>query len=442
MKILTVEKLIVCAIVLILYNGYGFAAYNDSILEFSDNFNSPDGDVSENVDYSERQAGEWAVADEIIDNPTAIITSNRVRITRGSGFHPDHTLNDIENNLNVSCDAYVVDFDGTYNLFGMELKGSDHAYNWWYQNTPDRPVFQIDGANQWNRGSYRNYEWNAYYDTEYNHINTLFSARDGSAFWTACFCNGEPITAGQGNHGTILRIANPFPDSANMKLVCWAGKTSTDVAADNLVIKSVSPTFDISDWSDDSSSLISFAKTYTHAINCGGNTTTVNGVTFAGISNPSLTSNVTWRILNNVNEPSMISGTQSTTISGNGAMLAEDYFTAAPCSTLILSDLATGLVYKLTLYCNADAPDNDIAVATSDEDGGITTLNAHGSNGGKIISIGYIASAKGKFSITFDSNDTTTSNSWRLYAFSNEMAVPECSLFIGFLMMTGLFVRQ
>ena len=275
------KTLIVCAIALTLslYAGNGFAAYTDSILEFSDNFNSPDGDVSDNVSESGRQAGDWAVLDEIIIRPTATITSNRVRITRGSGFHPDHTLNGIENNLNVSCDAYVADAAGTYNLFGTELSGSDHSYKWWYQNGNDKPVFQIDGANQWNRGSYRNYEWDANYDSGYNHINILYSSRTSTSFWTACFCNGEPITAGQSTHGTILRINNPFASDAYMKLVCWSGKTTTDIAADNLVIKSVSPTFNESDWTDDASSSISSSKTYTHAINCGGSTTIVNGVT-------------------------------------------------------------------------------------------------------------------------------------------------------------------
>ena len=202
------------------------------------------------------------------------------------------------------------------------------------------------------------------------------------------------------------------------------------------------PTFNEIDWTDDASSAISSTKIYTHTINCGGNTTTVNGVTFIGLSNSSLTSNTTWRILNNVNLPSMISGTQTTTISGNGAALAESYYTAAPCSTLILSELSTGVIYKLTLYCNADAPDNNIAVASSDADGGIATLNGHGSNNGKTISLLYKASDKGIFSITFDSNDTSANNSWRLYAFSNEEIIPECSLFIGLLAMAALFVRK
>jgi len=313
-----------CFVLIVFCASYTFADYTDSNLEFSDNFDCPNGSITDNEDYSGRQGGDWAVCQWTIDDGSAPIAGNRVALTRGTGCHPDHTLNSIDNNFNMSIESIVFNFDSTYALFGTELHGTDHNYEWWIQNIDNggnRPVFQIDGSDYQTRSYYRNYEWDEHCDDQWNHFNVLYSARDTSHFWTACFCEGEPITAGQSNYGTILRIANAFPTSANMKLICWAGSTSVDVGANNYIIKSVNPTYNISDWTDDTSSMISSSRTYTHKINFGGSSVSINGVSFTGHSSGT-TSNTTWRLINNVNEATMTSGSASTTISGDGATLA------------------------------------------------------------------------------------------------------------------------
>ncbi|RLD10471.1 MAG: hypothetical protein DRI44_05985, partial [Chlamydiae bacterium] len=195
----------------------------------------------------------------------------------------------------------------------------------------------------------------------------------------------------------------------------------------------------------DASSSISSFKTYTHAVNIGHvGDVVINGVTFTGSGSGAAQSGTNWELLNYSNDSNMgIVTEDNSSISGAGSNLVSDCAYSAVNSTLILSGLTPGGNYTLTLFNNATtAASLDTYIIPSDSGAALNIVDQNQS-AGTIDRYQYIAPENGVFAMTFNNNNgsSISSENWRLYAFSNE-AIPECSLFMGFLTMAGLFVRR
>ena len=291
------------------------------------------------------------------------------------------------------------------------------------------------------------------FEDEPVHINCVVSTKsfgESDKVTTALFVNGEPITSRQRNgttgYGTVFELNQSFTN--NFNIFGFSNDTGVDCNFDvkNYTIRKTVPKITVQDWTNDASSLINDSKVYTHAVNCFGSSVEINGVTFDAASNGShpYDSQTNWVYMDYNNNYGIGTGSDTTSVSGNGANLLTSFFYSRISSTLMLFNLTPGLQYTLTLYNNSTATGPDSRIVASDSEAGLTVLNQNMGHG-NIFRYTYTAPSNGVFSVTFDNSPVDSGDAfqnWRLYAFSNEMTVPECSLLFGFLSMAGLFIRR
>ena len=439
---------------------------------FGDTFNNvSSGTINDETTASNRQFGTLAPLDYTGDGDSlshAIIGDSskpgKLILESEPYISPNHNFTDIGTNFVIEFDVKLNRLSGTaWAGLGLHIgaedphdvmNGNNTGINWWLQKGDGGQVLLSAGnvVALGNRSLFHNSEL-AKFEDEPVHVNCVVSTKSfggSDKVTTACFVNGEPITAQQRNgssgYGTVFELNQSFTNNYIIYGFSKDASVSCNFDIDNFIIRKTEPEITDYDWTDDASSLISSSKTYTHAVNCFGNDVTINGVQFTGAPDGSqpYDDDITWVMTDYHNNWGIGTGTESTAITGSGANLATSYFYSRISSTLMLFNLTPGENYTLILYNNSTASGPDTRLVPSDSGAAVSVLNQNKGKG-NIFRYTYTAPANGTFSITFDNSPVDSGDAfqnWRLYAFSNEVAIPECSLFFGFLSMAFLFVRR
>ncbi|NQU26555.1 MAG: hypothetical protein HQ567_35170, partial [Candidatus Nealsonbacteria bacterium] len=180
-------------------------------------------------------------------------------------------------------------------------------------------------------------------------------------------------------------------------------------------------------WNDDFSSGIDPTATYTHAVNFGGADVTINGIDFTGAAGPDpsganySTTGMQNTFINDANN-----------VTGDGAVMANDFLYGGDPSQLTLTGLTPGTEYIATIYTVGfdNQPGSRIASFAASAGavplGDLVTFNQNemGNNNGMAISFRFPAPDT---SITIDV-DPYTANTWHYYGFSNMEAPLEYNL--------------
>jgi hypothetical protein len=169
----------------------------------------------------------------------------------------------------------------------------------------------------------------------------------------------------------------------------------------------------------DANADVSSSHTYTTAVNLGGATEVVNGVTFTGSS---ATSGTNWAITQGFT--SGPGPTQNSSVTGKiGDVLDDSFKYGGDPAKLKLTGLTDGKKYVFTIYSQAWGQVREVMFSCSDSPG-VFQVNQDryfsSSQDGLIIQCTFVASGT-EAEFTFDS--VSGANTWHLYAFSNREAV-------------------
>ena len=224
--------------------------------------------------------------------------------------------------------------------------------------------------------------------------------------------------------------------------------TPINVDVDNLkvITETINP-ITTTAWTGDADSGIASSKVYTHAVNLADTANVViNGQTFIGTGKSAI-SGSNWEMYTGGSVSDFRLASESigdvNVLPASGNLLVDffwPYTDLGPAFTL--TGLTPGQKYIFTIYSRGYSSGsgsryNDVATS----DGAVIAhVNAteFGVGNGQLLTYEYTANDDGVFTMSF----TRDSGSWHCYAFSNEMAIPECSLFIGILTMGGLYIRR
>jgi len=439
---------------------------------FADTFNGvSSGTINDQTNAVNRQFGPLSPLDYTGDGDSLLNAfigdankSNWLILKNQPYISPNHNFNDVGTNYTISFDIKLNRELGTaWAGFGLHIgavtqhdvmNGSNSGFYWWLQKGNGGQVLISEGsvAALGNRSLFHNSELEKFED-EPVHINCVVSTKSfGGAdkVTTALFVNGEPVTAQQRNgtigYGTVFELDQSLTNNYNIFGFNKDAGVNCNVEIDNFTVRKTKSNIGIADWTNDTSSLINSIKTYTHAVNCNGSDVVINGVQFTGAPDAShpYDDELNWLVTDYHNNWGMGDGTESTTVAGSGAGLAQGYFYSRISSTLFLYNLIPRMSYTLTLYNNSSSIACNTRLVPSDGAAAMSVLDQNRSQG-SIFRYTYIAPPNGVFSMTFDNSPVDsgdTDKNWRLYAFSNEMAVPECSLFIGFWTMFAILLRK
>ena len=169
----------------------------------------------------------------------------------------------------------------------------------------------------------------------------------------------------------------------------------------------------------DANADVSSSHTYTAAVNVGGATEVVNGVTFTGTNG---TSGSNWAVTQGLT--SGPGPTQNSTVTGKiGDVLDDAFRYGGDPQKLKLTGLTDGKKYVFSIYSQAWGSVREVMFSCSDSPG-VFQINQDryhsASQDGLIIQCTYVASGT-EVEFTFDA--VTNSATWHLYAFSNREAV-------------------
>jgi len=457
----TTKKVLIC-VALMLFT----TAFSSAEVLLQDTFDvSASGNINSQIGATGRQSGTLAPLEYTGTNGTYIGDAslpNGLLLKDRAITSPNHNFNDVGENYNVSFDLKLDRISGT-DWAGVELRlgspnqtdtGSVPGLFWWLQKNDGGPVLYSNGAIAalGNRSKFRNYTLNNF-ENETVHINCIVATKSYGGtdkVTTALFVNGEPITSHQRTgtigYGTVFELDQALTDNYNVISYSYGASSEVNAELDNYVVRKTTPAIVDQTWTDDASSLISSNKVYTHAINCAGANVTINGVTFTGTNdqtdNPT---DPTWQCMdyNNNVGLAVIHG-ESTSVTGNGAGLATDYFYSRISSTLMLFHLTPGQKYTLTLYNNNSTHPLDTRIIPSDSEAALSVLDQNGTQG-SVFTYTYTAPASGILGMTFDNSPVDSGDAyqnWRLYAFSNEETVPEASMIFGVFAIAGMLIRR
>ncbi|RLD10474.1 MAG: hypothetical protein DRI44_06000 [Chlamydiae bacterium] len=457
----TTKQLSIC-VALMLFT----AAFSSAGVLLQDTFDvSASGNINSQTNLAGRQSGTLAPLDYTGTNGTYLGDAslpNGLLLKDRAVTSPNHNFNDVGKNYCLSFDVKLDRIAGT-GWAGLELRfgtgdqadtGSNPGFFWWLQKNTGGPVLYTLGhvAALGNRSRFLNAAINSFEDKSV-HVNCLVSTESyGGAdkVTTALFVDGEPITARQRNgsigYGTVFELDQALTDNYNIISYGYDASSDIDFELDNLTFNTTQPAITSSTWTDDASSLVNSNKVYTHAVNCAGANVTINGVTFTGTdSQTDNPADPSWQYMdyNNYVGAAVIHG-ESTSVTGNGAGLATDYFYSRISSTLMLFHLTPGQKYTLMLYNNNSTHPLDTRIIPSDSEAALNILDQNDSQG-SIFTYTYTAPASGILGITFDNSPVDSGDAyqnWRLYAFSNEEVVPEASMIFGVFAIAGMLIRK
>ncbi len=444
------KKLVACVVAVILSSGYCFS----SEIVFMDTYdNTEEGLINDDIYAEGRQSGTITpleyLGDSVPDTgdgsllhafignsnyPGSLFFDNPARCTFVS---PDHNFTDLSTNFNIEFDLRLYR-QSSWAGFSLHIGAEDvqdiryekNGFFWWFQKGNEQLLSQGKiagtGVNSFECSELQKLE------EESVHVNCIvsvdsFGGTDKAI--TACFINGEPITAHQKSgavgYGTVIELNTALTN--NYITIGLEKGASCSAEVDNFIIRNTTATISQQAWTNDAGSLINFNKAYTHAINCGGGDVMINGVQFTGAPDagtPYDPVNTNWAFLNYGNGLGAGLGSDSTIIAGDGAALATNNFYSIVSSTLMLYNLTPGMEYTLTLYNNSSTNSLDSCLVPSDSQATISVMDQNQGNG-NIFRYTYIAPSNGVFSMTFDNspvNSNDAADNWRLYAFSNEIA--------------------
>ncbi len=183
--------------------------------------------------------------------------------------------------------------------------------------------------------------------------------------------------------------------------------------------------FSTHSWSNNSDSLISDAKTYTHKINLNSSSeVTVNNITFPASASGVLAGD-NWRL--NANNYAgafgWIEGKKGNNLSGSSSNLVENFCFeiggGGPYPTSVdLMGLTPDKEYVFSIFSRGFESGGRSSYFTAADGGGrnIISQNEFGENNGQIVRYHYIANPNGTFSIKLKPE----SGGWHFYAFCNE----------------------
>ena len=468
------KYLLICALMIAFSTSFCSA-----VLQIEDTFDNCPSDIfiNDGITNEGRQSGILATMEYAGDGDstsTVYLVEDKVELTEGflirghnSCFiSPNHNFNDIGENFTVELDARlirggswagfsigigaedqheVIDSVGTY-----PLNGHVSGINWWLNKYNDSGASQllIGGVN-YVSDSHKFYNAAiANILDEDVHITAIVHTKSFGGtdkVITALFVNGEPMVGDATGVGAMYVLNKSFTN--NYIVIGYeAGLHDTTATMDNFAVRATTPRVAESTWTNDSSSSISFSKTYTHAVNIGyAGDVIINGVTFTGSGSGSMQAGTDWALLNYGNDSDLgIETEDNSSISGTSSNLVSDCAYSVVNSTLILSNLVAGENYTLTLFNNASSASAlNTYLIPSDSEAAVNVVDQNQSQG-SIFRYDYDAPGNGVFAMTFNNTNgfSSASGNWRLYAFSNEATIPECSLFIGILTMAGLFIRR
>ncbi len=451
MSTLKLKTLAACTVAVFLLSGYSIA----SELMFRDTFFTTDGMyVNDEIDTEGRQSGTVAPLDYTGDEESllnAIIGDadipNWLILENNSFISPNHNFTDVGTNYNVEFDLKLNRIAGTSwagFIFQMGAESQDEGENgtgtgfyWWLQRGQggQRLITAGKDAALGIRSRWRNSELYKL-EEEPVHINCIVSTKSfggSDKVTTALFVNGEPITARQRNgtigYGTVFELNQSLTNNFTVLGSDNEPSVECNFQVDNYTIRKTEPHITVHDWTNDASSLITSSKIYTHAVNCNGEDVVINGVKFAGATDGANTydAGTNWVGMDYNNDWAMGTGNDSTTtIAGSGAVLATSFFYSRISSTLKLYNLVPGLEYTLTLYNNSSTASLHTRLVPSDSEAALSILDQNRGIKGNVFRYTYKASSNGVFSITFDNSPVDSADAaqnWRLYAFSNEIAI-------------------
>ena len=464
------KNLLICALMIAFITTFCSAE-----LQILDTYNnSPGGNINDGIANAGRQAGVLATMDYAGDGnstSTTYIVSDKAEMSEGflirghnaCYISPNHNFNDMGKNFTVEVDARMIrsgSWEGfSFNIgaesqhevidtLGGPLNGHVSGISWWLDKPGNSGAPQLIIANE-NFVSpghlFKNSELDNIWDEEV-HLTALVHAESFGGLdkvTTALFINGKPMVANAAGVGAMYELNRSF---TNVYIVLGeeGGLHDTKVTMDNFKVTKTAPRIAESAWTDDASSSIMSLKTYTHTVNIGHvGDVVINGVTFTGSGSGSAQTGADWVLLDYLNESNMgIETEDNSSISGAGSNLVSDCAYSEVNSTMMLSNLVAGENYTVTLFNNASATALDTYIIPSDTEAALNMVDQNQAQG-SIFRYNYIAPENGVFAMTFNNVDGSSdpSGNWRLYAFSNEV-IPECSLFLGFLTMAGLFVRR
>jgi len=435
------------------------------------------GIINDEIDASGRQFGTLAPLDYVGDGDSldnVYVGSDKAEFNEGflirghnaCFISPNHNFNDIGENFIVELDARIIR-SGSWAGFSLNIGAEDQheiidsvgtyplnghvsGIGWWLDkyNDSGAPQLIIGGINYVSQNHLFKNSAIANILNEDVHLTAIVGTKSFGGtdkVITALFVNGEPMVGNTSGLGAMYVINKSFTNNY-IVLGYEAGLHDTTTTMNNFTVRATTPRVAESPWTDDASSSIGTSRTYTHAVNIGYvGDVVINGVTFTGSGSGSAQNGTDWALLNYSNESSLgIETEDNSSISGAGSNLVSDCAYSVVNSTLILSNLVAGGDYTLTLFNNASSASAlNTYIIPSDSEAAVNVVNQNQSQG-TLFKYDYLAPENGVFTMTFNNTNgfSGASGNWRLYAFSNEITIPECSLFIGILTMAGLFIRR
>jgi hypothetical protein len=253
------------------------------------------------------------------------------------------------------------------------------------------------------------------------------------------FVNGLPIKFLDGFNKYFYQSGSGFEDNF-IAFFNYNNAGNNSSLIDNLSIKNSAAQAEISQWTDDASSLIEAEKEYTHLVNLNGDDLTLNGQTFIGTgtltnnsffgnSDPVITK-TNWTIFASDGWTSFRGTGEITSnkFSGASLELSEFYIFCGGSFGLTISDLMPYSSNTLYLYSKAIGnPDwGYIATIATSYGNAITNFDVDGydMDFGSVIKCDYVADAYGKFTITATPIDPNIR--YHISGFANEMTgLPE-----------------
>ncbi|RLD09035.1 MAG: hypothetical protein DRI44_09305 [Chlamydiae bacterium] len=466
------KTLLICTIAVVFS-----AAFCSAELQILDTYdNCPGGNINDGIANAGRQEGTLATMGYNSDGnstSTTLIVSDKAEMSEGflirghnaCYISPNHNFNDMGKDFTVEVDARMIrsgSWEGfSFNIgaedqhevidtLGGPLNGHVSGLSWWLDKPGNSgaPQLIVGGQNFISANhQFKNSELNNFWDEEI-HLTALVHAESFGGLdkvTTALFINGEPMVGDATGVGAMFELNRSF---TNVWIVLGeeGGLHDTTVTIDNFKVTKTTPRIAESIWTNDASSSISSFKTYTHAVNIGhAGDVVINGVTFTGSGSSNTQSGTDWKLLNYSNESSMgIVTEDNSSISGASSNLVSDCAYSEVNSTLMLSGLNAGANYILTLFNNATtAASLDTYIIPSDSEAALNMVDQNKVQG-SILRYDYVAPSNGVFTMTFNNNNgsSTSSGNFRLYAFCNEMEIPEASMLFGVFAIAGMVIRR
>ncbi|MCK5851517.1 hypothetical protein KAH27_00685, partial [bacterium] len=336
---------------------------------FEDNFNSLNsGNI--NTDLSERQSGSLADISYIVgwdNNPAAYVTN--AGPYAGKAFLGQNSHVALQHNFTDSGN-YSIEFELDWartNINGALHLAVGKEFEWgmgpWHPGGFGITFRSYGFYTMWINGTeYANFAFpelvassNQIFKIKLCVSQTGFPPPDNQAR-VALFIDDKPYPLGISDSNPYF-IYNLTSDLTNNYIGFTPQSYDTppnEVFIDNLIISSGENSISTKSWSNDSDSVISSSKNYSHAVNLADVSTTINGVAFTG-SPSNLMSGANWQIRKEdgggYGNYNITDFGYAPNISGSSLALSTNIlFDLVNSGCLTLSGLNTGKKYNLAIY--------------------------------------------------------------------------------------------